>query len=215
MICRIFFPVWNPVFRCDCLLRRHLFQDKIFLVIHYSFINSTSIYRILTLYKALYCLGCRDTPDIDLAHEECISELRKAWHSSSLWCTLPEVRSEWAQCFKQRENPRLEVNKASFTTDVVWELSHPLFIFVAIQTPPKQPKNPTCEQWRDKLWNPPNGILYNRYTAYGIWSNVEKNLHSNVKWKRKYKCLYVVCSPWLSTTKKKTMREKVKGRNYT
>lgn len=29
-ICRIFFPVWKPVFRCDCLLPRNLFQGEIF-----------------------------------------------------------------------------------------------------------------------------------------------------------------------------------------
>ena len=101
--------------------------------------------------------------------------LRKVWHCCTRWCATQEECSEWVQCFKQRETPP----GWRWTRPASWRMwwhvsSHSLFIFVAIQTPPKQPKNPTHEQWRDKLWDPPNGVLYSHYTVHRIGSNVEK-----------------------------------------
>lgn len=167
--------MWKPVFRCDCLLPRNLFQGEIsFLVIQYSFINSASISRVFPLYRAPDCLSCRDMPDTGPAHEECTSAEEGMALLHTMVCHTRGMQRMSSVFQAERDPPGWR-----WTRPASWRMwwhvsSHSLFIFVAIQTPPKQPKNPTHEQWRDKLWDPPNGVLYSHYTVHRIGSNVEK-----------------------------------------
>lgn len=110
MICRTFFSMGGNQFSDMTASYLEIFSKiRFFFVLQYSFIHSTNIFRELIQYKVLYWLSCWDEPDMDLAHKERITQLRKVQHCSSLQCKANKPCAMWetqikgAQCFKQTD----------------------------------------------------------------------------------------------------------------